>query len=86
MGGDPMFSILSADKTGILKHLPVFRGKYKYAEDLGVGMKEFFFTQIKERRAKIDFSQDSEPTDYVEAYLRQQKKLEIEGDKEELYS
>ena len=86
LGADPLFGVLSADKTGILRHLPLFRDKYKTAEELGIGMKEFFFSQIKERRAKIDFSQDSEPTDYVEAYLRQQKKLEIADDEEQMYS
>jgi cytochrome P450 len=86
LGGDPMFRAISGDRRGILKRLPYFKGVYQNAADLGTNMKSFFYEQIKERKSKIDFSQDSESTDYVEAYLRQQKKLEKAGDKDNMYS
>uniref|UniRef100_A0AC34FXQ3 Cytochrome P450 n=1 Tax=Panagrolaimus sp. ES5 TaxID=591445 RepID=A0AC34FXQ3_9BILA len=49
-------------------------------------IKSFFYKQISEKRAKINFAEDSEATDYVEAYLRQQQKLENSGEKDHLYS
>uniref|UniRef100_A0AC35FZ47 Cytochrome P450 n=1 Tax=Panagrolaimus sp. PS1159 TaxID=55785 RepID=A0AC35FZ47_9BILA len=86
LGGDPIFRAISEDRKGILRRLPFFKGKFQKAVDLGNSMKEFFFGQINERRSKINFSEDSEPTDYVESYLRHQHKLESGGDKDHMYS
>uniref|UniRef100_A0A8R1E0I3 Cytochrome P450 n=1 Tax=Caenorhabditis japonica TaxID=281687 RepID=A0A8R1E0I3_CAEJA len=44
---------------------------------------DFFYQQIEEHRSKIDFStMDQESQDYVETFLREQKKREAEGDLE----
>jgi cytochrome P450 len=86
LGGDPIFRAISEDRKGILRRLPFFKGRFQKAVDLGNSMKEFFFGQINERRSKINFSEDSEPTDYVESYLRHQHKLESGGDKDHMYS
>uniref|UniRef100_A0AC34FKM9 Cytochrome P450 n=1 Tax=Panagrolaimus sp. ES5 TaxID=591445 RepID=A0AC34FKM9_9BILA len=77
---------ISEDRKGILRRLPYFKGKFQKAVELGDSMKAFFFGQINDRKAKINFEEDSEPTDYVESYLRQQRKLENSGDKNHMYS
>uniref|UniRef100_A0A914YYX8 Unspecific monooxygenase n=1 Tax=Panagrolaimus superbus TaxID=310955 RepID=A0A914YYX8_9BILA len=64
----------------------MFKGMYNEIKKEMSEIKTFFYKQISERRAKINFAQDSESMDYVEAYLRQQKKLENSGEKDHLYS
>uniref|UniRef100_A0AC35FL80 Cytochrome P450 n=1 Tax=Panagrolaimus sp. PS1159 TaxID=55785 RepID=A0AC35FL80_9BILA len=86
MAGSSKFRVLAGDKYNILRKLPVFSGMYNHAQKEMSVIKTFFYKQITERMAKINFDEDSEPTDYVEAYLRQQKKLEDSGEKDHLYS
>uniref|UniRef100_A0A914Y4C7 Cytochrome P450 n=1 Tax=Panagrolaimus superbus TaxID=310955 RepID=A0A914Y4C7_9BILA len=83
MIGNPAFRILSTDTSGNLRKLPGLKGVYEEAKMLGEELQAFFNAQINERKQKIDFSEDSEGTDYVEAYLRQQQK---NGDDENLFS
>uniref|UniRef100_A0A914Z7Z6 Cytochrome P450 n=1 Tax=Panagrolaimus superbus TaxID=310955 RepID=A0A914Z7Z6_9BILA len=86
VSGNPLFRILSADTSGILQRLPGFKTAYNEGKRLGDELRTFFNYQIQERRQKIDFSQDSEPTDYVEAYLREQQKNEKAGEDLEMFS
>jgi cytochrome P450 len=86
ISGNPLFRLLSSDTSGILKRLPGIRNCYNEAKRLGNEMRTFFNGQIEERRQKINFDQDSEPTDYVEAYLRQQQKTEKVCNGENLFS
>lgn len=86
LAGSSKFRVLAGDKYNILRKLPMFSGIYNHAQKEMSVIKTFFYKQITERMAKINFDEDSEPTDYVEAYLRQQKKLEDSGEKDHLYS
>uniref|UniRef100_A0A914P5U3 Cytochrome P450 n=1 Tax=Panagrolaimus davidi TaxID=227884 RepID=A0A914P5U3_9BILA len=86
VSGNPLFRLVSADTSGIMRRLPGFSTSYNDGKRLGDELRAFFNGQIKERRQKIDFTEDSEPTDYVEAYLRQQQKNEKSGEDGDLFS
>lgn len=86
MSANPLFRMLSSVSNEYLRKLPVFRGVYGEAEKFSNELKSFFNNQIEERKAKIDFTEDTEPTDYVEAYLRQQRKLQKTDKNDDLFS
>uniref|UniRef100_A0A914YIG3 Cytochrome P450 n=1 Tax=Panagrolaimus superbus TaxID=310955 RepID=A0A914YIG3_9BILA len=87
MIGNPAYGLISADSTGILKKFPYLREMFNEAKELGTELQTFFNYQIAERKKKIDFKDaDSEATDYVEAYLKEQYKNEKNGNDENLFT
>uniref|UniRef100_A0A7E4W962 Unspecific monooxygenase n=1 Tax=Panagrellus redivivus TaxID=6233 RepID=A0A7E4W962_PANRE len=61
------------------RYLPFFKDIYQMVVDHKVEFKAFLGGQIENHRKHIDLESDEEPTDYVEAFLRQQHKLDKEG-------
>uniref|UniRef100_A0AC35F1S7 Cytochrome P450 n=1 Tax=Panagrolaimus sp. PS1159 TaxID=55785 RepID=A0AC35F1S7_9BILA len=80
------FKVMLRDPYRILRRLPYFSGMFSEVKGIMDEMKAMFYNKINERRATINFDEDSEPSDYVEAYLRQQKKLDNAGEKGHSYT
>uniref|UniRef100_A0AC34R4L1 Cytochrome P450 n=1 Tax=Panagrolaimus sp. JU765 TaxID=591449 RepID=A0AC34R4L1_9BILA len=71
----------------ILEHLVGFRWRVvdeakKDADELA----KFYYDEINKHRANIDFDSHEEPTDYVDAYLREQHKLEKTGENQHTFT
>ena len=67
------------------KKFPVFGAYYNYFTGETQKIKDFFYEQIRIHREAIDFEADEEPSDFVEAYLRHQYKLDKDGVKDHTY-
>uniref|UniRef100_A0AC34FJ33 Unspecific monooxygenase n=1 Tax=Panagrolaimus sp. ES5 TaxID=591445 RepID=A0AC34FJ33_9BILA len=80
------FKVMLRDPYQIVRRLPYFNGIFAEVKGVMDEIKIFFYEKINERRLTINFNEDSEPSDYVEAYLRQQKKLNDSGDKGHSYT
>ena len=65
--------------THFFKYIPVFRSMYYKLESNREQLYGFFRNQVDEHKANLDFTTDSEPMDYVEAFLREQQKRDQEG-------
>jgi hypothetical protein len=75
--GNPYF-ILMQNNIDLAKYLPVLSGIYKrvkHGRDVLFG---FYEKQVKEHQKRVDH--DSEPTDFVEAFLREKAKKEEAGE------
>ena len=65
---DPCIMLL-IQEVDILKH--IFRGSFKMLERNRELFFGFFNKQIEEHEKNLDWNSIHEPTDYVEAYLRE---------------
>ena len=74
------------DHVHIVKHLPFFGSLIKKVEKETSSIADFYLKQIQIHREMINFEVDDEPTDYVEAFLRQQHKLEQTGQKNHTFT
>uniref|UniRef100_A0A7E4W923 Cytochrome P450 n=1 Tax=Panagrellus redivivus TaxID=6233 RepID=A0A7E4W923_PANRE len=68
------------------RYLPVFSGTYDKVVKLCANMREILNNQIENHKKGIDLESTEEPTDYVEAFLRQKHKLDNEGVKDHNFS
>uniref|UniRef100_A0A7E4ZY97 Cytochrome P450 n=1 Tax=Panagrellus redivivus TaxID=6233 RepID=A0A7E4ZY97_PANRE len=66
-------------KINFFKHLPFFKDVYDANVKHANESRAFFGSQIDAHLKNIDLESEEEPTDFVEAYLRQQHKLNKEG-------
>ena len=68
-------------KPNIFRHIPPFKQSFEEYRSIVTHILDFFGRQVKQHRAEIDFSNpDSAPSDYVEAFLKEQAKAEASGD------
>ena len=70
----------------VMKHLPFFSSVAKRIEEDSSGIAKFYLNQIDEHKKRIDFENDNEPTDYVEAFLKYRHKLEHSGQTEHTFT
>lgn len=70
----------------IYRNIPIFNTVYQKLKRNANNLASFLYAQIDEHEKTIDFNSNSEATDYVEAYLRKQRELENEGNKDHYYS
>ena len=70
---------MMSTSMGFLRTFPYFKGVYERIKNEADAVSQFYLDQIELHKKKINFEVDDEPTDYVEAYLRQQHKLEKSG-------
>ncbi|KAH7700677.1 Protein CYP-33C1, partial [Aphelenchoides avenae] len=73
------FVLIGLDRPNLLRKLPVFKPHWDAMLQANRGFFDFFDRQIEHHRKEIDFESDSQPTDYVEAFLREQAKQDAEG-------
>lgn len=69
--------MLLVQEVDILKH--VFRGSFKMLEKNKELFFGFFNKQIEEHEKNLNLDSMEEPTDYVEAYLREMHKNKEKG-------
>uniref|UniRef100_A0A914ED72 Cytochrome P450 n=1 Tax=Acrobeloides nanus TaxID=290746 RepID=A0A914ED72_9BILA len=69
-------SLIMWKNTELFKYVPLFRGYYYRIIENRKRLFNFFDHQIKEHVNELNF--DSAPTDYVDAYLREQAKRDKE--------
>lgn len=69
-----------------LKYFPYFKNVYKQVVTYSDNIAQFYSEQIDGHKKSINFEVDDEPTDYVEAFLRQRHKLEKSGQKEHTFT
>lgn len=62
------------------KYIPIFRNYYYKLKNASTKLFEFYRRQIEEHKKYIN--PDSEPTDFVEAFLKEKAKREVEGTNE----
>lgn len=74
------FVLIGFDRPNLLRNLPVFKHYWDAMLKANRGFFDFFDRQIEQHRKEIDFESDSQPTDYVEAFLREQAKQDTEGE------
>ena len=65
-------------RMNLAKYLPIAKNNYHKLKNSTQNLFKFFENQIIEHEKYADH--DSEPTDYVEAFLREKTKKEAEGD------
>ena len=70
----------------IYRYIPLFNSVYEKLKANSNNLATFLYAQIEEHDKTIDYDSHSEATDYVEAYLRKQKEIEREGEKDHYYS
>uniref|UniRef100_A0A7E4VT77 Cytochrome P450 n=1 Tax=Panagrellus redivivus TaxID=6233 RepID=A0A7E4VT77_PANRE len=66
-------------RINLLRRLPFFKDVYEANVNHNNESREFFLGQVDAHLKNIDLDSDEEPSDYVEAYLRMQHKLDKEG-------
>uniref|UniRef100_A0A914EEW6 Uncharacterized protein n=1 Tax=Acrobeloides nanus TaxID=290746 RepID=A0A914EEW6_9BILA len=64
----------------IVKHIPIINKHYYAIKESKEALFNFYQNQVNEHQQRIDH--DSEPTDYVEAFLREKAKKEAEGNED----
>uniref|UniRef100_A0AC34Q186 Cytochrome P450 n=1 Tax=Panagrolaimus sp. JU765 TaxID=591449 RepID=A0AC34Q186_9BILA len=64
-----------------VKYLPGFRNVTAKVKNVGDNLINFYNDEIGKHRMKTDLNSTEEPTDFVEAYMREQHKLEKSGEK-----
>lgn len=73
--------------SDVLRHFPLFRFVYQDMKDNCQILYNFFEEQIAQHQKEFQSkSADEEPSDFVEAFLKQQRKLKIENVKEHFFS
>jgi hypothetical protein len=77
--GHPGIAIMNMN-VSLTKHLPIFNRIYCQIKEAGDKLNNFYKTRIEEHNKRVDY--DSEPRDFVEAFLREKAKREAEGDGE----
>ena len=80
---DPSIAIM-AQELDLLKH--VFRGSYKLLERNKKLFFDFFNRQIEDHEKGLDLNSIEEPTDFVEAYLREIYLAAKNGDKKTYFT
>uniref|UniRef100_A0A7E4W8B1 CYtochrome P450 family n=1 Tax=Panagrellus redivivus TaxID=6233 RepID=A0A7E4W8B1_PANRE len=78
MSGSVMFRTME-QHWEYFRYLPFFRDTYMKVFNSDKEHRAFFGRQIEEHRKHIDLESEEEPTDYVEAFLKHQHKLDKEG-------
>uniref|UniRef100_A0A914YNR4 Cytochrome P450 n=1 Tax=Panagrolaimus superbus TaxID=310955 RepID=A0A914YNR4_9BILA len=76
--GSPIFNMMNPDPE-YYKKFPICNQFYKTFTAEIQNMKNHFFHLIDEHRKGIDFDSNEDPTDFVEAYMRHQHKLKLDG-------
>lgn len=66
------------DKTHMYKYIPGASYYYYKIQDTSKSVFDFFRQQVEEHKRNIDRS--SEPTDFVDAFLRESEKLSKENE------
>lgn len=61
------------------RKLPFFKQSWDRLIDVSHALYAFFQRQIDEHEKNIDFGSDAQPTDYVEAFLKEKAKKDAEG-------
>ena len=67
----------------VLEYIPILRNSYHALKNSKQELYEFYKNQVEEHQKRVDH--DSEPTDYVEAFLREKAKKDEEGSGEAHY-
>ena len=65
-------------KTEWFRYIPFFNKIYWQIKDASDTLFGFFERQVNEHMAEIDYN--SEPTDFVDAYLREKDKHDTDGE------
>ena len=75
--GNPLLFAMQ-HKTEWFRYIPGFRSLYWNLKNSSNRIFEFLETRVTEHMAEIDYN--SEPTDFVDAYLREKKKHDEQGE------
>lgn len=78
--------MIMQDHIDTMKHLPFFSSIASKVEKESSSIAKFYLTQIQAHRDAINFETDDEPTDFVEAFLRQQHKLGNSNQKDHTFT
>uniref|UniRef100_A0A7E4UXK1 Unspecific monooxygenase n=1 Tax=Panagrellus redivivus TaxID=6233 RepID=A0A7E4UXK1_PANRE len=84
-GGSILYRTMEEHRE-LFRYLPFFRDTYQMIMNHTAEFTEFLSGQVATHRKNIDLESDEEPTDYVEAYLKHQHKLDKEGVKDHPFS
>uniref|UniRef100_A0AC34FJU2 Cytochrome P450 n=1 Tax=Panagrolaimus sp. ES5 TaxID=591445 RepID=A0AC34FJU2_9BILA len=82
--GNPVWRIAQFNPELFLR-LPFFSKTVERMLNEKQMLKEVFAKKVQNHKRKIDFEADQEPTDYAEAFLRHQYKLDKDGVKDHYY-
>uniref|UniRef100_A0A914PJ11 Cytochrome P450 n=1 Tax=Panagrolaimus davidi TaxID=227884 RepID=A0A914PJ11_9BILA len=77
--GNPA-AVVMIYRAHIFRHFPFFSTVYYRMIENRDKTWDYFRKNVEKRKALIDFDSNSEPVDYVEAFLRKQKELEKTGE------
>uniref|UniRef100_A0A914EL70 Cytochrome P450 n=1 Tax=Acrobeloides nanus TaxID=290746 RepID=A0A914EL70_9BILA len=78
------WQLLIQKKVEIFKYVPFFRKYYYALKDARDVLMKFYKRQVKEHQENAD--NDSEPTDFVEAFLREKARREADGQQDKIYT
>jgi cytochrome P450 len=74
-------ALIMQKNAHILRFVPFFRKVYYSVQKNRDRTWAYFEKNVQKRKESTDFDADTEPIDYVEAYLRQQHQLNVKGEK-----
>jgi len=78
--------MIMQDHMDTMKYLPFFSSIASKIEKESSSIAKFYLKQIQAHRDEINFETDDEPTDFVEAFLRQQHKLGNSNQKDHTFT
>ncbi|KAI1697358.1 cytochrome p450 domain-containing protein [Ditylenchus destructor] len=78
----PLFRMFTGKQSEFLKHLPGLSGFYKTFMRNAQRMNFLLQRQLDKRKKTVVYDEAQEPTDYVEAFLKEQAKREAAGEKD----
>lgn len=77
--GDP-FILSAMGRPKLLRHFPFFKASWDRFLGVSKTLFKFFDRQIRQHQKDIDLQSDAEPSDYVEAFLREKAKKDNSGE------
>uniref|UniRef100_A0AC34PX29 Cytochrome P450 n=1 Tax=Panagrolaimus sp. JU765 TaxID=591449 RepID=A0AC34PX29_9BILA len=84
-GADFWWSLIDKSPE-FVKHLPFLRNVTAKVQRVSDELANFYYDEINKHRSKINLNSNEEPTDFVEAFLREQHKLEKSGEKQHTFT